>query len=117
MKSDFTREDFKNLINKNIFIYPAGNAVPRNFDKKEDLIQEVTLTKLGRTTFTFKGNTYKINGELNRNNYGFYAFPTYQDCLNEIIKDEVCYNLRYKYNLSLLTIDEIFIIKNIFESK
>ena len=117
MESNFKREDFKNLLNKSIYIFPSGNNVPRRFDKKEDLIKEVTLTKLGRLTFAFGDNTYKINGELNKYNAGYYAFPTYQDCINQIIKDEVCRGLRYEYNLSLLTIDEIMTIKKMFDSK
>jgi hypothetical protein len=124
MNYTYKTKDFKELIGQEIGLIPCGNAA-RNSNEKE--VIKAILCSVGTKKITFKieskfglndeGAAYAINGEYDKHNYGYYAFPSYQDALNYIEGENIVNWIKYKDGLKNVSFEKIKKIEAILLEK
>lgn len=77
-----SKEVLKDLVGKQIVLYPLHNARSRSLKTEKEQLRTTTVTKVTRKNIEC-GDYLKFDilGELDRHNYGYYAFLTMEDAL------------------------------------
>lgn len=77
-----SKEVLKDLVGKEIVLYPLGNNRDRRIKTEEEQLKTKTVTKV--TSKNIECGDYckfNIHGEHDRHNRGYYAFLTMEDAL------------------------------------
>lgn len=107
-----TKEVLKNLVGKQIVLYPFNNARNRNLKTEEEQLQKKTVTKVTRKNIECESYCkFNILGELDYHNYGYYAFLTMNDAL-EYLDLQNFANCTFKHGIEL-SLDQVKKIKEI----
>ena len=113
-----TAKELKLLEGNTIWVLPEQNAIRRGQPLKEQ-IKEMKLIKMGRTKMTISEMgydrllIYPCDGSMTNANYGYKPFATEQDALNHLLGKEIINNIKYMYNLSHLSYEELKAIEAI----
>lgn len=110
-----TKEVLKDLLGKDIILYPLHNARSRILKTEEEQLLRKVVTKVTHKNIEC-GDYCKFNilGELDRHNYGYYAFLTMEDAL-EYLDMQRFANKTFKHDI-WLSLEQVREIRKIIEA-
>ena len=113
MTSQFKKKDFEGL--ETCFGIPLGNSVERYRTYEESMnnsltnqIKEFTIISIGTNKIKHtKSDFLSINGTTDKNNFGYYAFPTKKDAVEFIHKHQLVIDIKHNSDFSKLSYQEV----------